>query len=96
MSEVVKTETEKTSHQQVVRGIVVSDKMTKTRIIEVKRTKRHTLYHKSLARKTRLFVHDEKNESKVGDMIEAEQTRPLSRHKNFRLLKIIGKRAEAV
>lgn len=82
--------------EQVVRGIVVSDKMMKTRIIEVKRNKRHTLYHKSLSRKTRLFVHDEKNESKTGDLIEAAQTRPLSRHKNFRLLKVISKRAEAV
>jgi small subunit ribosomal protein S17 len=82
--------------QQQVRGVVVSDKMTKTRVIEVKRTKYHALYHKSLARKTRLFVHDEKNESKVGDTIVAEQTRPLSRHKNFRLIKVIGKRAETV
>jgi small subunit ribosomal protein S17 len=82
----------KQGRRQVVRGVVVSDKMTKTRVIEVRRTQNHRLYHKKLIHQKRLFVHDEKNESKMGDVVMAESTRPLSRHKNFRLIKIIEKR----
>lgn len=83
------------SQPQQIRGVVVSDKMNKTRIIEVKRMIRHGLYAKSMVRKTRFFVHDEKNESKVGDAIIATATRPLSRHKNFTLAKILEKRVGA-
>ena len=74
---------------QTIRGVVVSDKMSKTRVIEIKHTKKHGLYHKNLIRKTRVFVHDEKNESKVGDVVEATSCRPLSRHKNFELSKVV-------
>lgn len=81
------TETKK-RYRQEVRGVVVSDKMSKTRVIEVKRVKHHGLYHKNIARVTRVFVHDEKNESKVGDKIVAGLTRPLSKNKHFRLLRI--------
>jgi|GEM_PF-1033271 len=75
-----------------IRGVVVSDKMNKTRVIEVKRTFQHRLYHKNLVRGSRLFVHDEKNESKVGDFVSAVSTRPLSKYKHFRLLKVLEKR----
>ena len=70
-------------------GIVVSDKMSKTRVIELRNTQRHSLYHKNLVFKKKIFIHDEKNESKVGDKVMAIPTRPLSRHKSFRLLKIL-------
>ena len=86
------TEENKQGRRQVVRGVVVSDKMTKTRIIEIKRTQDHRLYHKKLIHQKRLFIHDEKNESRLGDVVMAESTRPLSRHKNFRLIKIVEKR----
>jgi small subunit ribosomal protein S17 len=81
-------------HRQVIKGIVVSDKMAKTRIIEIKRAKEHRLYQKKLVRRSRLFIHDEKNESKVGDLIQAVATRPLSKNKSFRLVKILEKRVE--
>jgi small subunit ribosomal protein S17 len=82
-------------HQaQTVRGVVVSDKMNKTRVIEIRRTVKHGLYTKSLVRRSKLFVHDEKNESKVGDLVMAVATRPISRHKNFRLMKVLEKRVE--
>ena len=73
-------------------GVVVSDKMNKTRIIAVKRIKRHGLYHKSTVHDRRFFIHDEKNASSVGDTVQAVMTRPLSRHKNFRLFKILQKK----
>ncbi len=71
-------EVKEQGRKQIVRGVVVSDKMTKTRIIEIKRTQDHRLYHKKLIHQKRLFM--------------AEATRPLSRHKNFRLIKIVEKR----
>lgn len=77
---------------QTIKGTVVSDKMSKTRVIEVNRNVRHRLYHKSIKQTVRFFVHDEKNEAKVGDVVLATSTRPLSRNKNFRLVKILEKR----
>lgn len=90
MAENLETKVEKKTLQKI-RGVVVSDKMDKTRVIEVKRTIRHRLYHKSIIRKTRIFVHDEKNASKSGDTVIAISTRPLSKRKSFRLLEIVGK-----
>ena len=77
---------------QMIRGVVVSDKMDKTCVIEVVRRLRHSLYHKNIVRRSRLFVHDEKEQATTGDYIEAVATRPLSRKKNFRLFKILGKK----
>ena len=84
----------KVRHRQVIKGLVVSDKMTKTRVVEVKRIFRHRLYQKQLIRQNRFFIHDENNESKTGDLVLAVSTRPLSRHKNFRLVKVLEKRVE--
>ena len=78
---------------RMIRGVVKSASMNKTRVIEIKRSIRHGLYHKTLVRSQRLFIHDEKNESKVGDTVLAITTRPLSRHKNHSLFKILERRA---
>lgn len=77
--------------KQVIKGVVVSDKMAKTRIIEIGRDYAHRLYAKKTERHSRIFVHDEKNESKTGDTIIAVSTRPLSKNKSFRLQKIVEK-----
>lgn len=81
-------------HRQLFKGIVVSDKMHKTRVVEVQRSRTHSLYHKKLHRNSRIFVHDEKNASRQGDTVIAISTRPLSRHKHFRLLRVVNKRVE--
>jgi len=81
-------------NRQEIRGVVVSDKMNKTRVIEIKRSLRHSLYHKNVTRSSKVFIHDEKNESRVGDLVTAVATRPLSRHKQFTLLKVVEKRVE--
>ena len=81
-------------HKQVLKGVVVSDKMNKTRVIEVKKTLPHRLYRKKMNSSQKFFIHDEKNESKLGDVVLAESTRPLSRHKSFRLTKVVEKRVE--
>jgi small subunit ribosomal protein S17 len=72
-------------------GIVTSDKSNKTRIVEVSRSFRHSFYDKVLKRNEKYYVHDEKNESHVGDQVKIAETRPLSKLKRWRLLEIIQK-----
>ena len=82
------TQTEVKKHRQKITGVVVSDKMNKTRVVETKRSQQHRLYRKGVTRGTRIFVHDEKNESKMGDLVTAISTRRLSGNKNFQMVKI--------
>lgn len=70
-------------------GKVVSDKMDKTRVVQIERRERHKLYKKVITKRTKVKMHDEKNETKVGDIVEIMETRPLSREKRWRLVKII-------
>ena len=70
---------------------VVSDAMDKTIVVVRERLVKHPLYKKYIRRKTRIKVHDEKNEAKVGDTVEIVECRPLSRDKHWRLLKILKK-----
>ncbi len=79
--------------RQTIRGVVMSDKMDKTRVIETKRRLKHGLYQKGVIRDSRFFIHDEKNETKVGDVVIAVSTRRLSKNKAFRLLKVLEKGA---
>ena len=72
-------------------GKVVSTKMDKTIIIEFVRLVMHPLYKKSVRRTKRVKSHDERNECSVGDIVKIEETRPLSRDKRHRLVKIIEK-----
>ena len=66
-------------------GIVISDKMDKTAVVEVERLVMDPLYGKYLKRRSRFMAHDEKNECKIGDRVRIEETRPLSRDKRWRL-----------
>lgn len=68
-------------------GAVVSDKMDKTITVTVDRVKKHPLYKKQYKVSKKYKVHDEKNEFKVGDIVEFTQSRPLSRNKKFIALK---------
>jgi small subunit ribosomal protein S17 len=70
-------------------GTVVSDKMQKTVVVAVERTKRHRLYNKTLKRTTRYKVHDERNECRLGDRVRIIETRPLSKEKRWRVLEIL-------
>lgn len=78
----------KTKRKQLI-GKVVSDKMDKTRVVQVERRERHKLYKKVITKRTKVKMHDEKNETKVGDIVEIMETRPLSREKRWRLVKIV-------
>ncbi len=75
---------------QVREGSVVSDKMEKTRIVEVTRSVIHPKFKKVIRRKIKYAVHDEKNESKVGNKVQIIQTRPLSKTKRWRLVRVLS------
>lgn len=77
--------------RKVVRGRVVSDKMDKTIVVEVETTRSHPLYGRRVKYSKRFKAHDENNECKVGDLVEIMETRPLSKDKHFRLVRIIEK-----
>ena len=72
-------------------GVVVSDKMDKTIVVAVKDKVLHPLYGKTVNRTTKFKAHDENNECGIGDKVEIMETRPLSKDKNWRLLRIIEK-----
>ncbi|MCE9599912.1 MAG: 30S ribosomal protein S17 [Spirochaetia bacterium] len=76
---------------RIIQGRVVSDKMDKTRVILLESRKMHPLIRKPLTKSARVKIHDPKNESKEGDVVQALETRPLSRDKRHRLLKIVEK-----
>ena len=74
--------------RQVV-GVVVSDRMQKSVVVEVERLVKHPLYKKYIRRRTRLMAHDEENTAHVGDRVELVETRPLSKRKSWRLLQVL-------
>ena len=76
-------------------GFVTRDKMDKTRRVEIPRLVKHVRYGKYIRRRTICYVHDENNQSKVGDRVEIMETRPLSKMKNWRLLRVVAKAPEA-
>ncbi len=72
-------------------GVVVSDKMTKTRVVAIERVYRHARYERVITRSKRLKAHDETNASKVGDRVLLEETRPLSKDKRWRIRQILAR-----
>ncbi|MEW6557719.1 MAG: 30S ribosomal protein S17 [Elusimicrobiota bacterium] len=68
-------------------GIVISDKMNRTRVVEVTRTTHFPLYGKVVKRTTRFYAHDEQNKTKTGDKVTIAPTRPLSKLKRWRIVK---------
>ena len=70
-------------------GVVVSDKMTKTRVVLIERVYRHPQYERVVRRSKRLKAHDETNSSKVGDRVLIEETRPLSKDKRWRIRQVL-------
>ena len=75
-------------------GIVISDKMDKTAVIEVERLVMDPLYGKYLRRRSRFMAHDEKNECKIGDRVRIQESRPLSRHKRWVVKEILERASE--
>lgn len=71
-------------------GVVISDKMNKTIIVEVTRSMSHAQFKKIIRRKVKYAAHDEKNEAKVGNKVLISETRPLSKTKRWKLVKVLS------
>lgn len=74
---------------RTVAGRVVSDKMEKSAVVLVERRVRHPLYGKYIRRSTKLHIHDENNECKVGDRVTIQECRPMSRTKSWKLVEVV-------
>jgi small subunit ribosomal protein S17 len=77
--------------RRILVGVVTGDKASKTRRVEIKRLVQHPRYTKIIRKTTVCHAHDENNESQVGDLIEIEESRPLSKLKRWKLVKIVQK-----
>jgi small subunit ribosomal protein S17 len=75
--------------RKTLEGWVVSDKMNKTRTVRVLRRLRDSMYGKVLTRYTKVHAHDENNDSKTGDQVALMETRPLSKLKRWRVVKVL-------
>jgi small subunit ribosomal protein S17 len=82
-------------HQRTLTGVVVSDKMDKTIVVQVTRRYRHPRYKKYIQERKRYKAHDERNLAKTGDRVTIVESRPLSRDKRWRLQQVVEK-AEVV
>ncbi|MBQ9365302.1 MAG: 30S ribosomal protein S17 [Schwartzia sp.] len=72
-------------------GVVTSDKMDKTVVVAVKDIEQHKLYKKAVKKTVKFKAHDENNEAHIGDKVEIMETRPLSKDKHFRVVRIMEK-----
>jgi len=71
------------NRRKFLQGIVVSDKMNKTRVVQVKGVSKHSKYDKVVRSAKKYKAHDEKNETKLGDIVHIMETRPLSKDKRW-------------
>ena len=85
------TEVTTRGQRKVRLGTVISNKMDKTVIVQIGTSKAHRLYRKTLQKRTRFKVHDEKNECGVGDLVRITETRPMSKEKRWRVTEIVEK-----
>ena len=81
--------------RQVV-GVVTSDKMQKTVVVSVERIVKHPLYGKYIRRRNKLMAHNEGDVARMGDRVELVETRPLSKNKTWRVLRVLVKAPEPV
>jgi small subunit ribosomal protein S17 len=78
--------------KKTIEGLVVSDKMDKTVVVEGSRLVKHPVYKKLVKRRARYKAHDEKNQCKIGDTVLIVETRPLSKNKRWRVREIVEER----
>ncbi len=75
-------------------AVVVSDKMNKTRVVQVRWAAKHLMYGKTIRRAQKYKAHDENNASHMGDVVEIMETRPLSKDKRWVIMNIVTRRAK--
>jgi small subunit ribosomal protein S17 len=82
------------SGRKVEQGTVISDAMDKSITVQVTRLVKHPMYGKYIRRSTNFMAHDEKDEARKGDIVEIVETRPLSKRKRWKLVRVLGKASE--
>jgi small subunit ribosomal protein S17 len=88
------SEPEQRGKRRIEIGIVTRDKTNKTRRVEIPRLVKHPRYGKYIKRRTICYVHDEQNQSRMGDTVEIMETRPMSKLKSWRLVRVVTKAPE--
>jgi len=83
------------SNVRTLQGQVVSDKMDKSIVVQIVRRVKHPMYGKYVVKTSRLKAHDENNECKIGDTVTIAESRPISKTKSWKLVKIV-ERAQVV
>ncbi len=83
-------ETTKKNKKELI-GLIVSDKMDKSVVVRVERFVQHKVYKKYIKRYKKYHAHDEQNKCRIGDEVKIIETRPLSKHKRFRVTEIVKK-----
>jgi len=86
--------TERANRRKMFTGTVVSDKMNKTRVVQVSWGSKHSKYQKPVKHAVKYKAHDEKNEAKTGDIVKIMETRPLSKDKRWVISEIIKQGGE--
>ena len=81
------------NRRKFMEGVVLSDKMQKTRVVQVRWSTKHDKYHKVMRRSSKYKAHDEKNVSKAGDTVRLMETRPLSKDKRWVILDVVKQAA---
>jgi small subunit ribosomal protein S17 len=81
----------KAGRRKEIDGLVVSNRMQKTIVVQVVRQKSHAFYGRVVSKAKKFYAHDEKNQAHVGDFVRLEETRPLSKLKRWRLKQVIRK-----
>ena len=94
MAETTNTVISDRGHRKERVGEVISNKMTKTIIVRVERRFPHPRYKKVVTGYSKFYAHDEKSEAKVGDRVRIQETRPLSKTKNWRLVEVVERNVE--
>lgn len=75
--------------QKTITGVVISDKMSKTIVVQVERKMKHPLYGKYVKRFSKMYAHDEDNTCRIGDLVLIQESRPLSKTKRWTLVEIL-------
>ena len=78
-------------NRKTMSGIVVSDKMDKSVVVQVERLVKHPIYKKYIRRRAKFHAHDESNQARRGDTVEIIQSRPLSKTKHWRVCRIVDR-----
>ena len=83
------------THRKTREGVVTSNKMQKTIVVQITRLVRHPVYNRVMKQVSSFKAHDETNQAKVGDWVKIMETRPLSRDKRWRLVEILKRASTA-